>query len=142
MTTSRADLELRISHEGLDIKVNDDCGFRLFVVDDAAALRVKKVDRQSKPSNIRTEQQSKVELQLELPGVTKATIVTLGYHLNELWNKVLWVKLICRLDGRLLWTIPVSQVRASSDAVQGSACIGPTTTESAGPRGANERRRK
>ncbi len=103
-----ADLELRISQEELDINVNDDCGFRLFMVDDVAALRVKKVDCQSKPKNIQTEQQSKLELQLELPGVTKATIITLGYHLNELWDKVLCVKLICRLDGRFHWIIPVS----------------------------------
>lgn len=103
-----ADLEHRIREEELDIQVNEDCGFKLFVFGERAALRIKKVDRQSNSKNIQTEQQRRMELQLELPGVIKATYVTLGYHLDVLWDKVLWVKIICRCNGRQRWILPVS----------------------------------
>lgn len=103
-----ADLERRIKEEELDAQVNYDCGFRMFVFGERAALRVKKVDSHSNSKNIQTKQQQRLELQLELPGVVKATYVTLGYHLDALWDKVLWVKVICRSNGRQRWILPVT----------------------------------
>jgi hypothetical protein len=96
------------------VRINEDFGFKVFVFDGRAALRVKKVDEHDQPKNAETDQQTSLEAQqLELPGFPRAKWVTLGYHLDLLWEKALWVHLICRENGERRWVLPVT-----SDPIQ------------------------
>ena len=102
------DLAARLAGEQ-GVTISDDCGFKIFVFSDRLALRVKKVDRCKKHSNVRTKQQHSIDLQqLELPGIRRPTFVTLGYHLDPLWDKAFWVHAICRQNGEIQWALPVT----------------------------------
>lgn len=57
-------------------------GLKLYVCDDTLALRLKKLDRELRPSNIPTRQQRRIERQLNIRGLPPITFLTCGYMLD------------------------------------------------------------
>ena len=93
-----------------DAQVSMDLGHAgaLFIFDGKIAVRFKKVDADLMPRNVPTGRQHNIsEQQLELPGVTIPTVVSLGYQPNIIFTEIRSVSLICRRHKTLLWQIPL-----------------------------------
>lgn len=91
------------------IQINDDCDGAFFIFSGLAALRFKKVTTFLAPSNVPTRRQLQIrEQQLEFEGISRPTVVNVGYQLNSIWTDVTGVTLFCRRGGSIVWKIPVA----------------------------------
>jgi len=92
-----------------EVAIDNDCGFWSFGFGDgAAALRIKKVNRDGHYRNYPTPQQVDLLYQRFLTGMGNPTQVVLGYRLDSLWRNIEQVDFICWNGHRRHWAIPVN----------------------------------
>ncbi len=90
------------------VRINEDRGFKAFIFDERAAVRIKKVDKHYRYSNYPTAQQLDILYQKEINGFESATYVILGYSLSDDWRDVDEVSLCCWYGQSRRWEIPVA----------------------------------
>lgn len=82
--------------------------FRIFVGDEIA-LRFKKARKNGTTSNISTNQQKLIDLQLTIPGVLPGTMLNAVYQLDELQRDLRNLMVTLQLDRRVQWSIQIDQ---------------------------------
>jgi hypothetical protein len=87
---------------------------KLFVLKEKYAIRIKKLDRKSQSSNVRTRDDFKFRHQLPLPGIPGLVHLELGYLQNVLRTAVEDVRLVCLNGIRQYWSHSVQ--RPADDA--------------------------
>lgn len=93
-----------------DVVIADNRGFLTITIKDRIVLRFKKFRNNSlRTSGIRTAQQQRFELQMQLPGMPpQATKVVAGYLLDEFQTSISFMAVTC-IDGRSLeWALDIT----------------------------------
>jgi len=87
----------------------------MLYIGDRITLRFKKIKRNGRCSNIKTKQQVLflAQAQLRFPTMLEGTLVHAGYTLDELQQEILRKSIVCQLDNRVLWQIPLSGENAA-----------------------------
>lgn len=82
--------------------------FMLYIGDDIS-LRFKKIRKNGRCSNILTKQQIlfRAQAQLSLPTMLEGTLVSAGYVLDDLQQEIARKSVVCHLDNRVLWEMPL-----------------------------------
>jgi len=78
--------------------------FLLYIGDDLV-IRFKKIKKNGRCSSISTRQQSLFQMQIEIPGMEKGTMLQAGYVLDELQRHLVRKLVTCEFDKQVLWTI-------------------------------------
>jgi hypothetical protein len=104
-----ADAYRRFEGHEPEIVINDDYDGVLFIFQNLASVRFKKVNQQLRASNIETERQLQILYQHELPGVTRCTQLTVGYTMNEAFTQVGNIHVVCWHGERIRWAFPISE---------------------------------
>jgi hypothetical protein len=78
--------------------------FFLYIGDDIV-VRFKKIKKNGRCSSISTHQQSLFQMQIEIPGMEKGTMLQAGYVLDDLQHQLVRKLVVCEFDKRVLWTI-------------------------------------
>lgn len=94
--------------ERTGVKVAEKRGLFLLDFFDEINLRFKKLNKDKKPSNIKTTQQLNFALQLELPGMPKVVRLTLGYILDITQTKIKDILIVFYKGKNLIWEIPIT----------------------------------
>lgn len=87
--------------------------FRLFIGDDIA-LRFKKAKRDGTTSNVSTNQQRLIDLQLKIPGVLPGTMLNAVYQLDDLQRDIARLMVTHQLDGKIVWHIDILEPLAAA----------------------------
>lgn len=87
--------------------------FRLFVGDDIA-LRFKKAKKNGTTSNIPTNQQRLIDLQLTIPGILPGTMLNAVYQLDDLQRDISRMMITHQLEGRIQWSIEIKPAPTAS----------------------------
>jgi len=100
-----------------DVKVGSRNGiFRLFVGGEIA-LRFKKARRDGSTSNISTNQQKLIDMQLSIPGILPGTMLNAVYLLDQLQQDIKDMQVTLQLNRRIKWSIPLPQDLSGPSAV-------------------------
>jgi hypothetical protein len=73
------------------------------------ALRFKKLKRNGTCSNVPTQQQRCLQMQIEIPGFLPSTYVNAGYVLDPLQQEIERVLVSCQLADKVIWSIRPGQ---------------------------------
>lgn len=103
-----------------DVKIGSRNGiFRLFVGGEIA-LRFKKARRDGSTSNISTNQQKLIDMQLTIPGILPGTMLNAVYLLDQIQQDIKDMQVTLQLNRRVKWSIPLPQELAGPSAVMPS----------------------
>jgi hypothetical protein len=103
----------------------------LLYIGNTIVIRFKKMGKNGKCSSIATRQQVLFQLQIELPGMEKGTMLQAGYSLDDMQHHVVRKMIACQFSNRVLWTIDlVSDEREKVSTIPPA----PTPEPSKGPR--------
>jgi hypothetical protein len=80
-------------------------GTFLLYIGDSIVIRFKKIGKNGKCSSIATHQQILFEMQAELPGMEKGTMLNAGYTLDDMQHDIMRKLVVCQFLNRVLWTI-------------------------------------
>lgn len=93
-----------------DVVLADDHGFLTLTIKDRVVLRFKKYRNDSlRTSGIRTAQQQRFELQMQLPGMpSQATKIVAGYLLDEFQTSISLMAVTCVDGPSLEWALDIT----------------------------------
>ena len=92
------------------VRLIEDTGFLILVIDEKAAIRFKKLNDELRPSNIMTNQQSDFATQQLLPGFPpEVTNLTFGHKLNVTGTEIDGFWLLCPRGTANLWSLPLDK---------------------------------
>lgn len=80
-------------------------GTFLLYIGDSIVIRFKKIGKNGKCSSIATHQQVLFEMQAELPGMEKGTILNAGYTLDDMQHHIVRKQVVCQFSNRVLWML-------------------------------------
>ena len=81
--------------------------FRLFIGEEIA-LRFKKARKDGSTSNISTNQQTLIDLQLNIPGLLPGTMLNAVYQLDNLQRAIKKMMITHQLDRKVQWSISIA----------------------------------
>jgi hypothetical protein len=80
-------------------------------------FRFKKLRPDRRYTNVKTHQQTLFQLQIELPGMEKGTLLQAGYVLDDLQTSLVRKVITCQFGKNVLWSIDLDE-RANAPIVQ------------------------
>jgi hypothetical protein len=103
--------EIRVTFANtVGVRLLEDSGFLIMLIDEKAAIRFKKLNDELRPSNIMTGQQSDFATQELLPGFPpEATNLTFGHKLNLTGTEIDGFWLQCPRGTANLWSLSLDK---------------------------------
>ncbi len=90
-----------------DVRIYDKGMLKLFVVKGTYAIRIKKFDRSSRSSNVRTGDDMRFRFQQPIAGIPRVIHLELGYVPNALRTGIDDVRLVCLNGRREYWSYSI-----------------------------------